>query len=796
MLKKILLTLLVILLLVAAGGYLYIQHLKPTYSGELTLKGLSGEVEIFFDDYGIPHIYAQSEEDAYMALGYVHAQDRLFQMEVVRRIAPGRLSEIFGKDMVKTDKFFRTLGINEYSKKSVEKFNTEAEGKIKKTTSAYLKGVNSFVTSGQTPIEFTILGIEKTPFTLIDINNAIGYMGFSFASAQRLEPILTKIQQELGVDYLNALDLGLSEKTLPLKNYPKTNAETALSDYASEVMENLPAAIWTGSNSWVLGPEKTKSGKVILENDPHVGFSQPAVWYEAHLEAPGFSFYGYHIAGVPFGVFGHSRQYATGLTMFTNDDIDFFQEKISPNNSDQYEHKGEFKNIEIREETIIVKDSSDVTMKVRSTVHGPIVNDVLELKQNPISMYWTFTQTTGPILEILYKINHLKNIDQAREVASAIHAPGLNVMYGDAAGNIGWWASAKIIHRADSAQSVLFNDGASGKYDPIGFYDFTENPQAENPPWNYVYSANNQTRLTSGQLYPGHYAPENRARRIVSLLEKKEKFDAGEMKQMALDVTSENVPEVVASILEAIGEDKRLSEASKKALKILNAWDGSFFATDNAPVIYNKWIYKILAAAMEDELGEKDFDELFSTHMIQRSFQPLFANDSTVWWDNKSTKDTRESRADIFVAAINEGMIELENQLGSDIDNWKWGKVHTLEHNHPFGKVEALRKLFNVGPFEVDGSNMVINNLKFHFNETGKYEVNAGPSTRRIVDFSDVENNSWSILPTGNSGNPFSKHYDDQSEMYATGKYRKQLMNEAEIRKSAPNRFVLKPIQE
>ncbi len=796
MLKKILLTLLVILLLVAAGGYFYIQHLKPTYSGELTLKGLTGEVEIFLDDYGIPHIYAQSEEDAYMALGYVHAQDRLFQMEVVRRIAPGRLSEIFGKDMVKTDKFFRTLGINEYSKKSVEKFNAEAEGKIKKTTSAYLKGVNRFVASGQTPIEFTILGIEKTPFTLIDINNAIGYMGFSFGSAQRVEPILTKIQQELGVDYLNALDLGLSEKTLPLKNYPKTNAETALSEYASEVMENLPAAIWTGSNSWVLGPEKTKSGKVILENDPHVGFSQPAVWYEAHLEAPGFSFYGYHIAGVPFGVFGHSRQYATGLTMFTNDDIDFFQEKISPNNPDQYEHKGELKNIETREETIIVKDSSDVTMKVRSTVHGPIVNDVLDLKQDPISMYWTFTQTTGPILEILHRINHLKSIEEAREVASAIHAPGLNLMYGDAAGNIGWWASAKIIHRADSAQSVLFNDGASGKYDPIGFYDFTENPQAENPPWNYVYSANNQTRLNSGQLYPGHYAPENRARRIVSLLGEKEKFDAGEMKQMALDVTSENVPEVVISIMEAIGEDKRLSEVSKKALKILNSWDGSFFATDNAPVIYNKWIYKILAEAMEDELGEKDFDELFSTHMIQRSFQPLFANDSTVWWDNKSTKGTKESRADIFVAAINEGMEELENQLGSDIDKWEWGKVHTLEHNHPFGKVEALRKFFNVGPFEVDGSNMVINNLKFHFNGTGRYEVNAGPSTRRIVDFSDVENNSWGILPTGNSGNPFSKHYDDQAEMYATGQYRKQLMNEAEIRKSAPNKLVLKPIQE
>ncbi|MFT7158463.1 MAG: penicillin amidase, partial [Parvicella sp.] len=544
MLKKILLSLLGLVLLIVISSYFFIQSQKPTYTGELPLSGASEEVKVYFDDFGIPHIYAQSEEDAYRALGYVHAQDRLFQMEVIRRIAPGRLSEIFGPDLLSTDKFFRTLGINEYSKKSVQTFNKTADDKIKSAVDAYLSGVNAFIADGSTPIEFTILGIEKSPFTLLDINNAIGYMGFSFAAAQRIEPILTKIASALGPEYLDALDLGMNGKTVGIKNYSEINAEVKLSSYVSDIFKNIPAPAWIGSNSWVLGSEKTKSGKVILENDPHVAFSQPAVWYEAHLEAPGFNIYGCHIAGVPFPAFGHSRKFATGLTMFCNDDIDFFQEKISPQDSNIYQYKGEWNSFEIREETISVKGQENVTFIVRNSIHGPIINDVLELGNEPISMYWTFTQTEGPILETLYDFSHIKSMAHARQAAEKIHAPGLNVMYGDAEGNIAWWASAKMIDRPDTANAALIDDGSSGAFDPLGFHDFTENPKAENPPWNYVYSTNNQTRRTSGELYPGHYAAEDRGRRVVSMIESKKIMDASDVKSMAVDITSENAPEV------------------------------------------------------------------------------------------------------------------------------------------------------------------------------------------------------------------------------------------------------------
>lgn len=794
MIKRILLALGTLALLLAVGIYIYIQHLKPTYSGELVLEGLTDKVEVYFDDYGIPHIYGQSEEDAYLALGYVHAQDRLFQMEVVRRIASGRLSEIFGKDLVKADKLFRTLGIHKYSEMVAEDFASSVDPKIKKNTDAYLAGVNKFIDGGPTPIEFSILGIEKSHFTIVDIHNAIGYLGFSFASAYKIEPLLSHIYQNLGADYLKAFDLGSSDITQTIDNFPGGDAALDLSNYVSNVMDVLPTASWIGSNSWVLGPEKTQSGKVILENDPHVGFAQPAVWYEAHLEAPGFSVYGYYIAGVPFAPLSHSRDCAIGLTMFTNDDLDFYQEKITPNDSAQYEHGGQSHYFETRKETIKVKDSSDVAITVRETIHGPIINDVLDLKSEPVSMYWTFTQKEAPILETLYELNHITNINDARAVARKVHAPGLNIMYGDREGNIAWWASAHLIRRPDSTNSVLVNDGASGQYDALGFYAFEENPQAENPPWHYVYSANNQTRTTFGKPYPGHYAAEDRARRIVAVLDKTGNFTTEQAKQMALDTKSENAPEVVATILNAIRGTIEPSGLSDQAWQVLEKWDGSFSLESNAPIIYSKVLFKILEGALKDELGEKNFKQLFETHMIQRSTQPLLSNDSTVWWDDVHTPDKVETRADVFNRAWNESLKELEELHGDDLQDWKWGKVHTIEHEHPFGKVGVLKKLFNVGPYEVPGSNMVINNLKFHLYEPGQYHVYAGPSTRRIIDFSDVESNSWSILPTGNSGNPFSPHYADQAEMFAKGEYRKQMMNKDEIKNTSPNLLVFKPL--
>ncbi|WP_422361024.1 penicillin acylase family protein [Reichenbachiella sp.] len=792
MIKKILASLLAIAVVLVAYAYWYAGSLEPNYKGEIQLPGLSAQADIYFDDYGIPHIYAENEADAYRALGYAHAQDRLWQMEVVRRIAPGRLSEIFGSKLLKVDKLFRALGIQQYSEQMLAEFEANGDSKIQTAASAYLDGVNAFVAEGPTPIEFSIIGVEKTPFSMIDVYNTMGYMSFSFAAAQKTEPLVTKILQDLGEEYLKDLDVDPNTTGALLSSTLPATEELALQ--IDKILTDLPAAPLIGSNSWVIGPDKTKSGKVIMANDPHIAYSQPAVWYEAHIETPETSFYGYYLAGYPFAIIGHNRRYATGLTMFENDDIDLYWEKDNPDNPGQYLFRNESRDYQVRKETILIKDSTSVEMEIKTTHHGPVINEALELEEDwpPVSLFWVYTQKPGEILEVTYGFSHTNSLVEARENTSKIHAPGLNVMYGDIENNYARWSSAHLLKRADSVNSKLILDGTSGQHEVQGYYDFSYNPKSENAPWGYAYSANNQADTTNGVLVPGYYLPEDRARRIKLLLDQDKKWDVEDTKKMMLDVTSNNSPEVVTSIVESIDVKLINSENEAKGIQLLSDWTGTFELDDIAPTIYNKLVYKIQEGIFVNKLGEDGFDAYMKTHLMKRSFQPLFANDSSVWWDNPATPEV-ETRSQVITVAFADGLIELENQLGGDIDQWQWGKVHSLEHGHVLGAVDLLRKYFNVGPFPVPGNNEVINNYIYKWTADGKYKVTAGPSTRRIIDFADVEGNSWSILPTGNSGNIFSPHYNDQAEMYVNGDYRRQLMNKEEIISQADGVLVMTP---
>ena len=627
---------------------------------------------------------------------------------------------------------------------------------------------------------------------MIDVYNTMGYMSFSFAAAQKTEPLVTKILQDLGEEYLKDLDVDSNTTGALLNSTPLATEELALQ--IDKILTDLPAAPLIGSNSWVIGPDKTKSGKVIMANDPHIAYSQPAVWYEAHIETPEASFYGYYLAGYPFAIIGHNRQYATGLTMFENDDIDLYWEKDNPDNPDQYLFVDEVRDYQIRKESIRVKDSTTVEMKIKTTHHGPVINGALELDEDwpPVSLFWVYTQKPGEILEVTYGFSHTNSLEEARENTSKIHAPGLNVMYGDIDNNYARWSSAHLLKRADSINSKLILEGTSGQHEVQGYYDFSYNPKSENAPWGYAYSANNQTDTTNGVLVPGYYLPEDRARRIKHLLDQDKKWDVEETKKMMLDVTSNNSPEVANSILEAIDAKLINSDNEEKAIQLLSGWTGTFQLDEIAPTIYNKLVYKIQEGVFVNKLGEDEFDAYMKTHLMKRSFQPLFANDSSAWWDNPATPEV-ETRSQVITAAFADGLIELENQLGEDMNQWQWGKVHSLEHGHVLGAVDLLRKYFNVGPFPVPGNNEVINNYIYKWTADGEYKVSAGPSTRRIIDFADVEGNSWSILPTGNSGNIFSPHYNDQAEMYVNGEYRKQLMNKEEIISVSNGVLILKP---
>ena len=792
-LKKILLNVLSLLALVVIALIAYGLYLKPKYEGEQELKNIQKETTVYFDDFGVPHIYANSQKDAMTALGYVHAQDRLWQMELMRRIAPGRLSEIFGSKVVKTDMFFASLGIDESSEKAVAKLDKNSQAY--QLTLAYIDGINQYVEEGKTPIEFQILGIKKEKFTINDVYNVFGYMSFSFAMAQKTDPLMTDIRNKLGENYLK--DFGLNDgalSTTRLKNFDnKANEYSEISKSITSLLDNSQVPNFIGSNSWVIAPQKTKNGKVIFANDPHISFSQPCTWYEAHIVAPDYEIYGYYLAGTPFPLLAHNRNYAFGLTMFENDDVDLFQEEDNPNNKSQYKTAIGFQNYIIRKETIKVKDSSDVVFEVKETLHGPLINGILDGVKGtkPVAISWIFTQQENKMLEAVYTLSHSENLDDFRKGVSLIVAPGLNIMYGDTKGNIAWNTSGKLYKLDKSVNPNFILKGANGIDDKREFLDFSKNPHAINPTWNYVYSANNQPEAVDGYLYPGYYLPQDRAKRITALLEPKNNWTRDDVEQMINDNISSTASDVVANLVATL-DQKSLSNNEKEAISILKKWNGSNNLEDIAPTIYNKWIYLYLENTFEDELGEADFKMFLNTHIIKQLIATQSKNDSSVWWDNKDTKDKKESRKEILNTSFHEAILSIENQLGKEVGQWNWDKVHTLEHPHPLGKVAVLRKIFNVGPFEVSGSNEVINNLMFDITGSGIYTVKAGPSTRRVIDFSDIEN-SRSILPTGQSGNPFSKHYNDQAEMYNSGKFRKMKLNKEEIIKTS-TKLVFKPV--
>lgn len=785
-LKKLGLFLLVLILLLIISGFIFVRLHKPDYSGEKVMAGLENQVEVYFDNYGVPHIYGKSETDAFKALGYVHAQDRLWQMELLRRIGSGGLSEVFGEDLIGTDKFFISLGIDEASKLTVSNLNKNSEAVT--IINAYLEGLNQFVEEGPTPVEFYLTGIEKTKFTVKDVYNIMGYMAFSFAMGHKTDPLLSNIEIKLGPEYLEDLEIHSNPNTVWIKNHRHGegnvigNSVTAM---VTESLNKLKLPLFEGSNSWVLAPQKTKNGQVIFANDPHIGFAQPSVWYEAHIETPTYSKYGYHIAGIPFPVLGHNREIAYGMTMYENDDVDFYYEENNPANDDQYKLAGNWVDYVIITKKIKVKDAKDVDFTFKQSVHGPILNGIADQIQNetPIAMSWIYTQEKNTVVDAFYEISHATKLSEFTSALPKIHAPGLNIMYGDAKGNIGWFATAKLWDIPDSVNTKLvygFERRPSLQKD---FLPFEKNPQAVNPPWNYVYSANNQPDSIAGLLYPGYYLPENRAKRIVSLLDPKDDWDKEDVAKMILDVNSPVHLEVLNSLLPLIREAD-LSAVEKEVLDELSSWDGTYSLENVGGTIYTRWIYYFLVNTFQDELGEEMFGQLLSTHLIKRTIAPMIRNKNSIWWDNINTDSVEESKNTILRKSFSDALASLKADFGNEISNWKWKKVHTLEHGHPIGQVAALRSFFNVGPFPVDGTREVINNMAFPYDSTGFYKVSSGPSTRRIIDFSDIENSS-SILPTGQSGNPFSPHYTDQAEMYINGKFRKMMMNEEEIKNKA-----------
>ncbi|WP_420318882.1 penicillin acylase family protein [Ekhidna sp.] len=776
--------LLILMLLVGVAGYIfYIKiTLSPSYSGDISIGGIQNEVEVYFTAYGVPHIYAQSDEDAYRSLGYVHAKERLWQMDLLRHVGSGRLSELFGPDMIKNDKFLRTMGLNSYAAESAKDYISRNHSTLP-LVRAYIDGINSYILNNPKPLEHRILGIDVEPFEIQNVFETLTYMSFSFSNAHITDPVLTELSQKLDSTYLQDLNIYHYKGESTLQSFDdryRLQAKNTIS-----VLESIGVPEFIGSNSWVISPGKSATGKVILSNDPHIAFGQPSVWYESHLNTPTSEYYGYHIPGAPFPLLMHSTRHATGITMFENDDMDFYVEEIHPEDSSKYMHKGEWKEILSVKEVIKVKGEGPVSFTIRKTTHGPIVSDILrdDPMNDIVSMFWATTNFPNHMIEAVHGLTHGRDLAEIEKAASIIHGPGLNIMYGDSSGNVAWWAVGKLIKRRDERTSKTFYDGASGLDDADSVYSFSDNPHAINPPWNYVHSANNQPDTVKGVLYSGYYLPDDRGERIKQLLDPDSSVSIDDVKSMLLDNRSMMMVEVKGILLQAIKDTDR-GDLLRELLK----WNGNFNQDDFRPLIFQKWVNEVLKAAQYDEIGEELWPIYKRTHTYKVAAEHLIKNEKSKWWDNDTT-DVIESRSDIIRNAFEVTVADLTNQWGQDYTKWQWGNAHSLRHNHAMGEVLGF---LNIGDFPVSGGNEVLNNMGYTYDE-GKYQtILFGPSTRRIVDFSDVRNNSYSILPTGQSGNYFSPHYSDQAEMFANGEFRKMIMNHSIIKQSE-NKMVMIP---
>ncbi len=790
MLKKLFWILLTIVLILATGLFLFYRSLLPKYNGTIKLPLLTSETEVYYDDNGIPHILAGNNLDAMRALGYVHAQDRLFQMDLLSRIGAGRLSELFGETTIEADKFYLTLGIDKHSRELVK--NQDTTGKAYREAMAYLEGVNYYVEHGKTPVEFRLLGVDKRAFTLKDIFNVYGYMAFSFAAAHKSDPLMSVIQEQLGQKYIENIPLHIDPKTTLIPTYDKSNA-IGLSKQVAAIQSTVPVPAFQGSNSWVIAPEKTKNGKVIFENDPHIAFGQPATWFQAHIKTPETESYGFYLALNPFPLLAHNRQLAYGLTMFTNDDIDLYAEQNHPENENQYLLGNDYKDYNIYNYNIAVKDSDSVPWTVRENHRGPIMTDVLpnRLYKHPISMYWVYTQRPAKLLEITYTMSRAKDFKTFSQGPPLLHAPGLNIMYGDVAGNVAWWASGQLFKRQGNPSTKMLLDGTKTDNDLIDYRPFSENPKSINPPWHYVYSCNNQPDdRVSGYYVPGYYLPEDRGKRVVELLKEKNDWTQKDVEHMALDDTS-SVNGALNHILVLNIDPETLNDTEKQAWTILKQWDAKAAVNSVGMTIFNQFVYEFYKVMLYDELGEELFIPFMGTNSSKYMFEPLFRGQYAIWTDDISTPDHKEILVEMHQKAFKNAVAKLERHFNADPETWTWGKVHTLEHKHPLGAKKVLRPYFNVGPYPVSGGKRLLNNLTYSYTDDIPMLVSSGPSTRRIIDFSNVEN-AVAISPTGNSGNPLSPYYKDQADKYVKGEYVPMLINEEAIR-ALKNKLTLTP---
>lgn len=805
---RILFVLISILFLIIISLYSLINLSKPSNNGIVNISNVLDSVTVIKDQWGIPHIEAKNQHDAIFTYGYTIAKDRLFQMDLQRRLARGELSEILGKDLVKIDKMLRTYMIVHHAKKYISdssKISTDAL----KYVDAFIEGINCFIKNGPKTIEHQLIGAEVRYFDRVDIASMTIYMAFSFMDGMRRDMIYSMIKEKISVknlaiifpDYADQNYFTIQEAnsdTIKKRNYNESKVTDDDSSYNNLISFfdwsesiNIYNPPFHGSNSWILASKRSQSGSPLLANDPHIGLSKPDVWYEAHISYPGFNNYGYYIPTIPFPLIGHDDIKAWGLTMTENDEVDLYAENFNPKNENEVLHNNIWTKSKTINEIIKVKDDEEISFDIRQTAHGPIISDYLEgYKGKPLAFSWVFYNLDNPIFDLLYELNYAKNITQFESSLSKLVSPGLNFSYADTLDNIAWWVAGRFPVRDSNIYAKTILDGNNPSHEIQSYIPFEENPHLINPESGVIVTANNlpsSKKVGDIPRLDGYFRSADRAQRIHKLLSAQKQWKVDELKTIQTDVFLNSGFDIKDELCSTLNKfENSFSSLEVSIVNSLNQWDGNMKTTSLGATIFQFSMYHIMKEALQPTLG-KEYFRLYLNNPDHWDFFKNLIYSKIVPFE----KEEANVYSDLILKGFKSAIKEMKTKWGEDFKKWNWGKVHTIEYEHPLGKVKPLNMILNIGPFSIDGGNNVINKIMSKPGDHN-YKVTSLPSTRRIIDIGNKEN-SFSIIPSGNSGNFWSNHYDNQVQPYINGEYRKIYFSKKEVTKNAAKKLLIIP---
>lgn len=813
-----------------AGVYYWPQAVEasfPQIDGQITLPGLDAPVDIYRDSMGVPHIYASTEHDLFFAQGYVHAQDRFWQMDFWRHQGAGRISELLGAATLDADKFINTLGWERIAKQELADTDPATIAMLE----SYSAGVNAYLADHQgtaLSLEYLFLpivnrGYQPAPWEPLHTLTWAKAMAWDLASNMDNE-----IDRALLLDTLTAQQVADLYPPYPADR-PVIVPNPHITEEASNIPDSLPtlaiaastalrqveqqfAALYAlrgsgfdgiGSNSWVISGNLSETGMPLLANDPHLGAQMPSIWYEVGLhcapkgpdcqyEATGFSF-----AGVPGVVIGHNQRIAWGLTNVGPDVMDLYIEKINPENPNQYEYQGEWVDMEIITKTIQVANGDPVELTVRSTRHGPIITEVYELEEfgqqagievpenYAIALRWTALEPSQ-IFRAVWSINRAQNWDEFRTAVQEFVVPAQNFVYADADGNIGYQMPGNIPLRAEGHDGLLPVPGWTGEYEWRGYIPFEELPFSYNPPEGYIVTANN---AVVGSEYPylitKDWSYGFRAQAIVDMLEDApQPITIAYIQQMQGDNRNLIAETLVPILLDISLNDQNAQEARQ----LLQNWDFQNDMESAPAALFAAFWRNLLVATFADDLPE-DY-EINGGGTWKELVRQISSQAHNAWWDNQTTPTT-ETRDDIFRDALVNAVDELRDTLGKDPQSWAWGELHTLTLAHSvMTNFPLADRVFNRGPFPTAGGSNIVNATSWDANQS--YEVSWLPSMRMIVDLGNL-NNSLVIHTTGQSGHTGHPHYIDMVDLWRNIQYRPMHWQLDDIQADAEGHLQLLP---